>query len=118
LICFAGEYFYAKKGDKTTLFLAAVQPEMHPWDSSFAGFEMSYEGGIRYNIKRGVVGSSGCPFGRMFYEARDETHSGDTYSGERAIVVTNRLAWGAVRDPDVVIGTGIVRSRYQGSEQH
>jgi hypothetical protein len=66
LICFAGEYFYAKKGDKTTLFLAAVQPEMHPWDSSFAGFEMSYEGGIRYNIKRGVVGRLDVRSGECF----------------------------------------------------
>jgi hypothetical protein len=120
LICFAGEYFYAKKGDKTTQFLAAVQPEMNPWDSSFAGFEMSNVGGMRYNVKRGVVEHSPCPFSRMFSLGREETHSGGStnYSGERAIVVTNRLAWGAARDPDVVIGTGIVRSRYQGSEQH
>jgi hypothetical protein len=104
LICFAGEYFYAKKGDKTTQFLAAVQPEMNPWDSSFAGFEMSNVGGMRYNLKRGVVGHSPCPFGRMFSLAREETHSGGSTN------YTNRLAWGAVRDPDVVIGTGIVRS--------
>ncbi len=110
IICYASELFYAKKGEKTAQFQATVVPDIHPWDNSFSDYMLSDNGGIKYFAKRGVVGStlSYCPLATMFYEAREQTHRGVDYSAERAIFVTNRLTWGSLRSPDVVIGDGKV----------
>ncbi len=110
MICFAGDWFYANKGTKKKRFLGRVVPELYPWDNSFANYVLSETGGIRYNIQPGMVGTSACPFGTLFSEARDKVHRGRNYSAERVVIVTNRLAWGTVKTADLVIGSGVVRA--------
>jgi hypothetical protein len=108
-ICFAGEYFYAKKGIKTTQFWGAVQPKMHPWDNSFVGYQLSNTAGIRYTTGRGEVNSIATPITTLYQEAQGRTSRGNT-NRDHVVMVTNRLSWGDVRKADCVIGTGTVCS--------
>jgi hypothetical protein len=104
LICFSGEYFYAQKGNTMTpVIKAQVAVRYHPWDSSFPTY---YSGeGVRYNFSRGVVGSAMCPYAVLFGKAKSQL---DSIRGGIGVVITNRLAWGPLRNPDVVIGSGTV----------
>jgi hypothetical protein len=110
LICFAGEYFYAKKGIKTTQFWGAVHAEMHPWDNSFAGYKLSYDRGIRYSTSRGNVQAIGAPISVFYKRPETRPHLSGEHDRDHVIMVTNRLAWGDVRKADCVIGTGTVCS--------
>lgn len=111
MICFPGEHFYAKKGLKTTQFLGTVTPRFHPWDRSFRGYQISEIGGIRYTTGRGVVGYPCSPFGHLYWHAHEQTrHESSTADLDDVVIVTNRLSWGDMREPDHVIGSGVVRT--------
>jgi hypothetical protein len=109
-ICFAGEFFYAKKGIKTTQFWGAVTPKMRRWDNSFAGYKLSLDRGVRYSTSRGNVQAIGAPISVFYNEARDKISPHGEHDLDHVIMVTNRLAWGDVRKADCVIGTGTVCS--------